>query len=459
MWIKNASYLMFAILSFSVSVSAQTTVPQFVPYLSSGLSSPIGIGHAGDNSNRIFIIQQGGQIRVIQDNALLTEPFLNLTNTSTCRYPGDTTASTVGFTSGGERGLLGLAFHPQFGGTGSGRGKVFVSFTDQNGDSMIVRYTLSDPSSSVMPTEDLGSCVVVLRVDQNFSNHNGGHIAFDSNGYLFFGLGDGGSGGDPCNRAQILNPTELPTFDGADASCPPSSAFTSNGGDPNSRALLGKMLRLDVNNTTAAPQTGSLCGRPRADQPTEYAIPTGQPSTEGGAIASACDEVWSYGLRNPWRWSFDRSNGDLLIADVGQGSIEEVNYEPINTSGRNYGWRCREGGSDFNTSNCASPVVAFTQPVITYSHTGGRCSITGGYVYRGSISSLRGQYFYGDYCSGEVWASNNTGTSWSTPTSVFQTLGGTIASFGEDEAGSLYVTRGSQIWILRSEVIFTNGFE
>lgn len=442
---------------------AQPTTPQFVSYLS-GFNTPIGIFHSGDSTGRLFVIQQGGQVRVVRDGSLRTAPLLSLSSSSTCLYPGNPKTSVVGFTSGGERGLLGLAFHPQFAGSGAGRGRLFVSFTDQSGDSMLVRYTMADPAADTLSAPDLATCTVILRVDQDYANHNGGHIAFGPGGYLYFGLGDGGSGGDPCQRAQTLNPSDLASFDGVDSGCPADAAYTGNGGDPNSRALLGKMLRLDVNTTTAALSAGNLCGRPRVGQPVEYGIPIGQPGSADGSLSTACDEVWSYGLRNPWRWSFDRSNSDLLIGDVGQGNVEEVNYEPVSQGGRNYGWRCREGNTDYNTAGCGSPVVAFTEPVLAYSHAGGRCSITGGYVYRGSVLGVQGRYFYGDYCTGEVWAATQSGGSWSTPGSVFQNLANPLASFGEDQQGDLYATQGGEIWILDGprapgDPIFLNGFE
>lgn len=445
---------------------AQPASPQFVGFITSGLSSPIGIFNAADGSNRLFVIQQGGQVRVWRNGSLQGTPFLSLGSGTTCTYPGNAQPTTVGFTSGGERGLLGLAFHPQY----ESNGRLFASFTDSAGDTMVVRFTKANPAppasgDDVLSPADLATCTVILRVDQDFSNHNGGNLAFGPDGFLYIGMGDGGSGGDPCNRAQTLDPAGLAANDGNDAGCPADASFTGNGGDPDSRALLGKMLRIDVDGTTPAGSAGT-CGEPRTNQPLEYAIPAGQPSIGSGPIAAACDEVWSYGLRNPWRWSFDRQTGDLLIADVGQGAIEEVSFEPLGAGGRNYGWRCVEGNNNFNNTGaaCTSPVVPRTAPVITYGHSAGRCSITGGYRYRGTVQGLAGAYFYADYCTGEIWTSTESGGSWTPPGTPFVDLSGVVTSFGEDEAGNLYVTNGSQILLLDgprtpADLLFASGFE
>jgi glucose/arabinose dehydrogenase len=447
---------------------AQPASPQFVGFITSGLSGPIGIFNAADESNRLFVIQQGGQVRVWRNGSLQTAPFLSLGSGTTCTYPGNAQATTVGFTSGGERGLLGLAFHPQY----ESNGRIFVGFTDSAGDTMVVRFTKANPAppasgDDVLSPADLATCTVILRVDQDFSNHNGGNVAFGPDGFLYVGMGDGGSGGDPCNRAQTLDPAGLQgaASGGTGSDCPADNNFISNGGDPDSRALLGKMLRIDVDGTTATPGT-ALCGEPRTGQPVAYAIPAGQPSTGSGPIAAACDEVWSYGLRNPWRWSFDRQTGDLLIGDVGQNVIEEVSFEPAGVGGRNYGWRCFEGNDVFSTGvPCASPVVPHSAPVITYSHAAGRCSITGGFRYRGTVQGLGGAYFYADYCTGEVWTSvQGSGGGWSPTGTPFVDLSSVVTSFGEDEAGNLYVTNGSQILLLDgpripADLLFASGFE
>lgn len=447
--------LSLAALSPAAIAGTPPDPPQFVPFVSE-LSMPIGLTHAGDGSGRLFVNQQGGQLRVIRNGALVAGNYVSLSGSPafTCTYPGEASPSTVGFTSGGERGLLGAAFHPLF----AQNGRLFLSFTDSAGDSMLVRFIAANPAADQLTSADLATCTVLLRVRQDFSNHNGGHIAFGPDGYLYFGLGDGGSGGDPCQRSQTLAPADLQTG----GSCATSSGFINSGGNPDSRALLGKMLRLDVDATTAA-GSGQLCGRPKLGQPAAYGIPPGNPGA-GGTLAAACDEVWSYGLRNPWRYSFDRETGEMWIGDVGQGTREEINLEPAGAGGRNYGWRCREGLLNTGLS-CPTTPVAFTSPVIDYPTAGGNCSVTGGFRYRGPVVAVQGTYFYGDYCSRRVWAAvAQPGGSWAHPATVFQQPNGNLYSFGEGEDGELYGLFGSAVLRLDGaraapDFIFANGFE
>lgn len=428
--------------------------PQFETFLS-GFSSPIGLTHAGDGSGRQFVNQQAGALRVVRNGALLATPYLSIpagASTFQCTYPGNASASGVGFTSGGERGLLGVAFHPQY----VSNGRVFLSITDGAGDTLLLRMTASNPAADVLSAQDLATCTVILRADQDFSNHNGGHIAFGPDGYLYLGLGDGGDGGDPCNRGQTLAPADLSSA----GSCAADSNYTSNGGDPDSRALLGKMLRIDVDATTPS-GTGQLCGRPRITHPAEYAIPAGNPGA-GGVLAAACDEVWAYGLRNPWRYSFDRETGDMWIGDVGQGTREEINFEPAGAGGRNYGWRCREG--IVQHASCSAPVVPFTEPALDYARSSPQCSVTGGYRYRGPVLEAQGRYYYGDYCSAFVWVATQTQNGFAHPASSLQDLGSGLTSFGEDEAGELYAMVGNTIFRLNGDrvsptFIFADGFE
>jgi glucose/arabinose dehydrogenase len=278
-----------------------------------------------------------------------------------------------------ERGLLGLAFHPDY----ANNGLFFIDYTDQNGNSVIARYHVSadDPNKA-----DPSSATQLLYVQQPFANHNGGDLAFGPDGYLYAAFGDGGSGGDPQGNGQ--NPS----------------------------TLLGSILRLDVN---------------AADG---YAVPDSNPFAGSG---SARPEIWAWGLRNAWRFSFDRTTGDLYIADVGQNNWEEVNFQPASSAGgQNYGWNAYEATHVYSGQPPASDVV---MPILEYDHGGGRCSITGGYVYRGEqIPGLQGYYFYGDWCSGTIWAAqrDNAG-DWSTTVSLQS--GRQISSFGEDEAGELYL--------------------
>jgi len=292
--------------------------------------------------------------------------------------------------TGNEQGVLGLAFHPNY----ASNGFFYVSFTDGSGDSQIVRYTVSGNPD----VANAGSAVPILSVSQPFSNHNGGDIHFGPDGFLYIGLGDGGAACDPGDEAQ----------DGT--------------------SLLGKMLRIDVDG-----------GAP-------YAIPPSNPYVGPDGIA---DEIWALGLRNPWRFSFDRSTGDLYIGDVGQNRLEEIDFQAAASSGgQNYGWDCREGfdAASLAPSSCGTiatcmPLSIFNEPILDYSHADG-CSVTGGYVYRGSASPpLAGLYLYSDYCVGELLAlsSPNGGMTWNS-----QSLGTPVAnlfptSFGEDAAGEMYV--------------------
>ncbi len=292
-------------------------------------------------------------------------------------------ASLVGDSSS-EQGLLGLAFHPGY----SGNGRFFVAYTDNAGSVVLARYLVSsDPSVA-----DPSSAQVLLTVAKPFSNHNGGMLAFGPDGYLYLGIGDGGGGGDPNNYAQDRT------------------------------TLLGKILRLDV------------------DSASPYAIPAGNPFV-GDSDPAVRGEIWAFGLRNPWRFSFDRSRGDLYIGDVGQGSREEVDFQPAGSSGgQNYGWRAMEGSLCYNpATGCATS--GKVTPIAEYdTHSAGSCAVTGGYVYRGTSSAaMRGVYLFGDYCSGRIW-----GVAQQTPGAFASTLlvdtGYTISSFGEDQSGELYLT-------------------
>lgn len=363
-------YLSIAIAIISLISSAQEfELQQFA----TGFSSPIGIANAGDD--RLFVIQQGGQIRILNaDGTINQTPFLNVSSI---------------ISSGGERGLLGLAFHPDY----ETNGRFFINYTNSAGNTVIARYEVSDNPDIAETTG-----TVILTIDQPFSNHNGGDIHFGPDGYLWISMGDGGSGGDPNNNGQNIN------------------------------SLLGKMLRINVDGDG-------------------YTSPADNPfvGTDGA------DEIWSYGLRNAWRFSFDRETGDVWIADVGQNAIEEINHEPSTAAGLNYGWRCYEGNNTYNNSGCAAQET-MTFPVATYNHSGGRCSITGGYVYRGSMyPNLTGKYFFADYCSGEVgWVDSDHNLEFLTDTNYF------IPAFGEGADGELYVAGNSSIYKIIGEEMNVN---
>ncbi len=381
----------------------------------------VGIRHAGDGSGRKFIIGQQGDIRIldINDNVVPT-PFLDISSQVQCC---------------GERGLLGLAFHPDY----ENNGYFFVNYTKNGtnaGDTIVARYQVSGGDANIA---DINSGQVLMRIIQDYSNHNGGNMHFGQDGYLYIGMGDGGSGGDPQDRAQDLS------------------------------SALGKMLRIDVDNNNAPQHSApGAFEDPACPQDTShYAIPSDNPFVN---TPGACPEIWSYGLRNPWRWSFDRQTGDMYIGDVGQGSYEEVNFQPANSvGGEHYGWNCREGAHNYNGgSDCLPNQPTMIDPIIEYTHGGGRCSITGGYVYRGSIGSLQDTYLYADYCTGQIWLYDLDGgssTEWSGHGAA-----GLVSSFGEDEEGNLYIstsqTYGSpSTFIYRvtgdvdTDLIFEDGFE
>jgi glucose/arabinose dehydrogenase len=351
------------LLLLSLNLSANPPSVTLEP-VASGLIQPVGITHAGDE--RLFITQQNGLIVIHDGAAVLPQPFLDI-------------RSLV--LSGGERGLLSMAFHPEY----ETNGFFFVNYTDLAGATVVARYSVSDSDPNVA---NPGSAKQILRIVQPFANHNGGQLQFGPDGYLYIGTGDGGSGGDPGNRAQNL-------------------------GD-----LLGKMLRIDVDG-----------GDP-------YAIPSNNPFT---SQTGARGEIWAYGLRNPWRFSFDRSARDLWIADVGQGLWEEVSFQPAaSAGGENYGWRRMEGTHCFTpSSGCNDGTLVL--PVIEYGHLDGACSVTGGYVYRGSkYPRLHGLYIYGDYCNGRIWgASRNAGGEMISLLLLEAPF--LISSFGEDAAGEVLV--------------------
>lgn len=332
--------------------------------IASGLSRPVYLT-APTGDARLFVVEKVGRIRVIKNGSLLSTPFLDIT-------------SKVG-SGGNEQGLLSVAFHPSY----ASNGFMYVNYTDVSGDTRIERYTVSSNPDVANPV----SAKLILAIDQPFSNHNGGLNLFGPDGMLYIGMGDGGSGGDP------------------------------NGNGQNKNALLGKILRIDV------------------DRGDPYAIPVTNPFANGGGRA----EVWAYGLRNPWRFTFDKTASLLYIADVGQNSFEEVNVVPASTPGVNYGWNIMEGASCYNAPSCNQS--GLQQPVITYKlYEAGTCTVIGGLVYRGSaVPQLVGHYLYADYCAGWIrsftWTNNSAAnsTEWQTPQH------GNITSFGQDGSGEAYI--------------------
>ena len=354
---KNIILISLTMLSF-LGYSQIISLSQFA----SGFTDPVEITHAGDS--RLFVVQQGGLIKIVNANGTTNAtPFLNLSSI---------------ISTGGERGLLGLAFHPNY----ATNGFFFVNYTNTAGNTVIARYSVSANPNVANTTG-----TILMTIAQPYSNHNGGSIKFGPDGYLYIGMGDGGSGGDPGNRAQ------------------------------NSTENLGKMLRIDVNSTVAP----------------FYTCPTTNPYV---GIAGN-DEIWAIGLRNPWKFSFNKLNGDLWIADVGQNAIEEIDKisSPLPNTGINFGWRCYEGNSTYNTTGCAASST-MTFPFTQYARSGGACSVTGGYVYTGTLyTNFQNKYFFTDYCDDKIRMVNSAGTI--TTTTAFS--GNSFATFGEDVAGELYV--------------------
>jgi glucose/arabinose dehydrogenase len=341
-----------------------------------GLNLPVGLYNAGDGTGRLFILEKAGVIRIFQNGSLLPRPFLDLTDRV--------------YSGGLEQGLLGLAFHPEY----RVNGYFYVNYIDLQGNTVIARFEVSkeDPNQA-----QAGSEFPLIRVDQPYANHNGGELVFGPDGYLYLGLGDGGSAGDPQNHAQSLD------------------------------TLLGKILRIDVDH-----------GNP-------YSIPSTNPYAQGGGRP----EIFAYGLRNPWRFSFDSKTGDLYIADVGQNTWEEIDFlsnDQVTQTGRNqaynFGWNFYEGNHIFHGE--APSGLEITFPVTEYEHQFG-CSVTGGVVYRGlQLQDWQGIYLFGDYCSGRVWGLwQGPGGGWEQK-ELFENMG-SITSFGVDEQGEIYLLDQSGI--------------
>lgn len=337
-----------------------------------GFTQPVHVTHAGDGSGRIFVAEQAGRIRILDNGVVRPSPFLDISAKLVCC---------------GEQGLLSVAFPPGF----ASKGYFYVNYTGIPVDpavvapTVIARYRVSAGDANVA---DPASEEVILTIPQPFSNHNGGQLVFGPDGYLYVGMGDGGSGGDPLNNGQSPG------------------------------TLLGKILRIDVESGTAP-----------------YVVPPDNPFV---GVAGYRPEIWALGLRNPWRFSFDRETGDLYIGDVGQDTFEEIDFQPAgDPGGRNYGWNIMEGDSCYPPGTVGCNRTGIALPVFVYDHSLG-CSVTGGHVYRGSaFPSLQGVYLFGDYCSGRIWGMRKNGGAWDNALLADTPL--TITTFGEDESGNVYV--------------------
>jgi glucose/arabinose dehydrogenase len=340
--------------ALSANFPRSITISQFA----TGFSAPVQITNAGDGTNRLFVVEKGGLVKIISNGTVLATPFLNISGL----VSNDT-----------EQGLLGIAFPEGF----ASKRYFYADYTNKVavGNTVVARFPLtadSNVADSTNPSE-------ILQVVQPFTNHNGGQLNFGPDGFLYIGMGDGGSGGDPFNNAQ------------------------------NKMSLLGKILRINV-------ESGVV----------PYSIPADNPFN---------NEVWSYGLRNPWKFSFDKTTGEIYIADVGQNTIEEINVQSSGTPALNYGWPMMEGTRCYNNPTCDPNGLVI--PVAEYDHSSGDCSVTGGYVYRGSeFPSLQGVYLYGDFCSGKIRGLIKFGPTWESK--VLLDTNFNISSFGEDEAGNVY---------------------
>lgn len=351
-WIVFLSLLLLGIVNVLYAAPAQQSMsaPNPANYrltqVVNALTKPVYVTHSGDNTGRMFIVEQTGKIKIWRNGGVLPTPFLNVSNL---------------ISGGGEQGLLGLAFPPNF----ASSQQFYINYTNLQGHTIIARYTVSSTNANVA---DPSSATQILYMYQPYANHNGGNMNFGKDGFLYVGTGDGGSSGDPLNLAQ----------------------------NPNS--LFGKILRINVN---------------QANYPLT---------------------IWALGMRNPWRWSFDRLTGDFYMGDVGQSNWEEINFWPANGGpGANYGWSIYEGKHPYKAGSVAGAI----SPIAEYPHSEG-CSVTGGYVYRGTrMPALQGYYLYADYCNGKMWTAFRSNNVWQS--ARFLSPGFSISSFGEDQAGELYV--------------------
>jgi len=381
---KNTLFLLF--LFGSILVNAQEIS---IELFAENFNSPLNIQNAGDD--RLFVVEQFGKIKILNpDGTVNPISFLDISGQ---------------ISSGGEKGLLGLAFHPDY----LNNGYFYVNYTKTVGSNLYTQISRFSVSTADPDIANPNSELQLLEYLQPFSNHNGGCLAFGPDGFLYIASGDGGSGGDPGNRAQ------------------------------NTELLLGKLLRIDVDNPSGGNNYGIPADNPFANDPPN------------------APEIWAYGLRNPWRFSFDFTENNLWIGDVGQNAIEEIDKVATTEAGLNYGWRCYEGDTPFNTTNCPDP-SELTFPVAQYTHAGGNCSITGGYVYRGTAyNNISGLYFFGDYCSGKIASidSNNVMVD-------YGNFPGSWVSFGEDILKELYLVDivGGDVYKLKgTEVAGTEDFQ
>jgi uncharacterized protein (TIGR03437 family) len=363
---RLASVLAFFTILASFTVSFGQELNARLNSVVRGLDLPTYLTHAGDGTDILYIVEQRGRIRVLRNGVLETTPILDIVARVGCC---------------GERGLLSIAFPPGY----ASKRYFYVNYTNRQGHTVVSRFRTNADGLTADPASEQ----ILLTITQPFANHNGGQLKFGPDGFLYIGMGDGGSGGDPQNNGQ------------------------------NRQALLGKMLRIDVESNLE-----------------RYTVPTSNPFVNDSAYRP---EIWALGLRNPWRFSFDRSTGDMFIADVGQNALEEISFQPASSrGGENYGWRLMEGSTCFQPQNCSQQ--GLTLPIFDYGRSQGDCSVTGGYVYRGSrFPAAQGTYLFGDYCTGRLWGIRPSGSNARWAVQGVQVTGMNISSFGEDQSGEIYL--------------------
>ncbi len=389
------------------------------PNASTSFSLPVAIRHAGDGSGRVFVIEKCSGIRVVKNGSVLPTPFLSLS--PSCAN---------------EQGILGLAFDPDY----ANNGTFYITYSAPSGeprlgssqDQVLARYTVSSDPDVANP-----GGTVILRVPDIAGNHNGGDLHFDPQGYLNWSMGDGGVQGDPHGFAQCTGRKK--------ADNNPATCYSTAGSGPN-YYLMGKILRIDVHHSTPAPVPANFCGRPDGSA-APYAIPPENPFADVVQFPDDCAEVFNWGFRNPFRFSFDRATGDLLIGDVGQNRYEEIDFQPAGSVGQNFQWHDCEGFHTYpgGATPCAGPPDS-VPPKIATSHSGPdyTCAIIGGFVYRGPIVPLRGQYLFGDNCSSDIYVVADPDPNLATWSREILNGAPSVSaySFGEDEEGNLYVSEG-----------------
>ncbi len=434
---RNVLYLLAsALLALVWSTILAAAPPDIVlTPIATGAGQPVMLAEPDDGSGRLFVVDRQGSIRIIDHGQLLPTHYLDISVPTTS-----------------EQGLVGMAFDPDF----ASNGIFYLTFTAPNAeprlgamqDQVLARFTAANPAANVFGgSVQQGSAARtdVLRVPDLYNNHNGGDIHFGPDGYLYWGMGDGGSAGDPNNFAQNLWKKQVPA-----------------GGSNPYYYLLGKMIRIDVRNGTSV-ATSETCGA-AAGTTLQYKIPADNPFV---GSSNTCDEIYYLGLRNPWRFSFDRDTSEIYIADVGQDAWEEVDLLAPGFPGRNFGWHCYEGHAGYTPGDCSPTTPHLVGPVFDYSHTYG-CSITGGYIYRGPDAPLYGVYVYGDFCSNNLFYADADAGHWhdgaagitGAPLDTGLNMGSSPVGFGEDLDGNVYVTlNNGTIFRIDSDALFANGFE